>query len=150
MSFDALSRSFNLSRYLNFPIRLWILNSSARPPERMGMWELVPTIFLLDWLSLFQLWGRGADYAPSINLSPSKFLTFRRPCSSTFDICVFFSFLCANARLSGFPLICILSDQFTLLKFIYSEKATKICEIFPLLLTNNLFFCVSRPILNFQ
>ena len=47
MSFDALSRSFNLSRYLNFPIRLWILNSSARPPERMGMWELVPTIFLL-------------------------------------------------------------------------------------------------------
>ena len=35
-------------------------------------------------------------------------------------------------------------------KFIYSEKATKFCEIFPLLLTNNLFFCVSRPILNFQ
>ena len=41
-------------------------------------------------------------------------------------------------------------EVFSLLKFIYSEKATKFCEIFPLLLTNNLFFCVSRPILNFQ
>ena len=30
------------------------------------------------------------------------------------------------------------------LKFIYSEKATKFCEIFPLLLTNKFVFFVSR------
>ena len=36
------------------------------------------------------------------------------------------------------------------LKFVFFEKATKFDEIFIQLLTNNLFFYVSRPILNFS
>ena len=44
----------------------------------------------------------------------------------------------------------VAQKQVRFLKFVFFEKATKFDKIFILLLTNNSFFCVSRPILNFQ
>ena len=47
-------------------------------------------------------------------------------------------------KVIGFIDSILLMSRFCQLKFIYSEKATKFCEIFHLLLTNKFVFFVSR------